>query len=102
MKAHFSSRFSAAVLFVALAAQAQTSSKPNEVSVDWNKTTLVSRSTPTLQVVVNPMLRPGSPIHDGAFDALKQLGADYVRYVPWLPYPRLAVAELEPPTPQST
>ena len=25
------------------------------------------------------------------------LQADYVRYVPWLPYPRLGVAELEPP-----
>jgi hypothetical protein len=24
-------------------------------------------------------------------------GADYVRYVPWLPYPKLGVAELEPP-----
>ena len=30
------------------------------------------------------------------FKALHDLGADYVRYVPWLPYPRLAVAELEP------
>ncbi len=28
---------------------------------------------------------------------MKRLGADYVRYVPWLPYPRLGVAELEPP-----
>ncbi len=28
--------------------------------------------------------------------ALRDLGADYVRYVPWLPYPRLAVPELEP------
>jgi hypothetical protein len=28
---------------------------------------------------------------------LRKLGADYVRYVPWLPYPKLAVAELEPP-----
>ena len=34
--------------------------------------------------------------------AVKELGADYVRYVPWLPYPKLAVAELEPPTPQTT
>lgn len=65
------------------------------ISVDWNKVLLISRSTPTLQVVVNPMLRRGSPIHDQSFAALKALGADYVRYVPWLPYPRLAVAELE-------
>ena len=83
-------------------AQVQTVSKPNEVTVDWNKTILVSRSTPTLQVVVNPMLRAGAPIHDAAFQAVKQLGADYVRYVPWLPYPRLAVAELEPPTKETT
>jgi Glycosyl hydrolases family 39 len=76
--------------------------KPNVVTIDWNKTIIVSKSTPTLQVVVNPMLRAGSPIHDGSFDALKKLGADYVRYVPWEPYPRLAVAELEPPTKSST
>jgi hypothetical protein len=83
-------------------AVAQTRSAPNSVTVDWNKTIIVSRSTPTLQVVVNPMLRSGSPMHDGAFQAVKQLGADYVRYVPWLPYPRLGVAELEPPTSEKT
>ena len=31
------------------------------------------------------------------FKSLHDLQADYVRYVPWLPYPRLGVAELEPP-----
>jgi hypothetical protein len=72
------------------------------VSVDWSKTVAVSKTVPTLQVVVNPMLRPGSPIHDGAFGALKELGADYVRFAPWFPYPRLAVAELEPPRDDKT
>lgn len=81
---------------------AQQSAKPSAISVDWNKTVIVSKSTPTLQVVTNPMLNPGSPIHDGAFAALKMLGADYVRFVPWLPYPKIAVAELQPPTPTST
>lgn len=75
---------------------------PDVVSIDWNQTIRVSRSTPTLQVVVNPMLERGSPIHDGSFAALKALGADYVRYVPWLPYPKLAVAELQPPTAEGT
>jgi hypothetical protein len=42
------------------------------------------------------MLRRSSPVHDAIFKALHDLGADYVRYVPWLPYPRLAVAEMEP------
>jgi hypothetical protein len=67
------------------------------VTVDWNKTIRTSKTTPTLQVVVNPPLRRGSRIHDRAFESLRALGCDYVRYVPWLPYPRLGVAELEPP-----
>lgn len=67
------------------------------LEIQWNKVTRVSKSTPTLQVVVNPPLRRGSAIHDNVFQALRDLQADYVRYVPWLPYPRLGVAELEPP-----
>jgi hypothetical protein len=79
--------------------QSQTpgSSEGVTLAVDWNKTIRVSNTTPTLQVVVNPPLRRGSPIHDRAFESLRALGCDYVRYVPWLPYPRLGVAELEPP-----
>ncbi len=92
----------AACCLTGLSAFAQTAGRPIEIKVDWNKVELVSKSTATLQVVVNPMLRQGSPIHDGSFAALKQLGANYVRYVPWEPYPRLAVAELEPPTPEKT
>ncbi|MFZ0304657.1 MAG: glycosyl hydrolase family 39 [Terracidiphilus sp.] len=72
------------------------------LTIHWDKITLVSKTTPTLQVVVNPPLRPGEPLGIAAYKALKELGADYVRYVPWLPYPRLAVAELEPPTPEKT
>jgi hypothetical protein len=52
--------------------------------------------------VVNPPLRPGQPLGAAAYQAVKDLGADYVRYVPWLPYPRMAVAELEPPTATKT
>lgn len=77
-------------------AMAQMPASITKVTVDWDKST-VSKSTPTLQVVVNPMLLRGAPMHDGSFAALHSLGADYVRYVPWLPYPRQAVAELAPP-----
>lgn len=73
-----------------------------KLTVQWDKVTVVSRSTPTLQVVVNPPLRPGQPLGAAAYKAVKELGAEYVRYVPWLPYPRLAVAELEPPTAAKT
>jgi hypothetical protein len=84
------------VALVCLAARAQEN-PPAEVTVDWSKTIALSKSTPTLQVVVNPQLLRGALMHDGAFKALHELGADYVRYVPWLPYPRQAVAELSAP-----
>jgi hypothetical protein len=79
---------------------AQTSSAQDQspkVAAHWDKVTGVSRTTATLQVVVNPPLRRGSPIHDNAFKSLRDIQADYVRYVPWLPYPKLGIAELEPP-----
>jgi hypothetical protein len=67
------------------------------ISINWNNIVMVSKTSSTLQVVVNPMLRRNSLIHTGSFNALKQLGADYVRFVPWFPYPHMAVAELKPP-----
>lgn len=67
------------------------------LDVKWDNIVMVSKSTPTLQVVGNPMLRRGAAMHDGSFNALKDLGADYVRYVPWFPYPKLVVAELDAP-----
>jgi len=100
---HASCRLQRAVLAVLIAisgaafAQEAAKDKPTEVVVHWDKVTRVSQTTPTLQVVVNPPLERGTPIHDGAFKSLHDLGADYVRYVPWLPYPKLGVAELDPP-----
>ena len=79
------------VLSAALCAWAQ------KVEVNWEQVERISKTRATLQVVVNPPLRRGPTIHDRVFQELRQLGADYVRYVPWLPYPRLGVAELEPP-----
>ncbi len=68
-----------------------------DVKISWDKVQRVSKATATLQVVVNPPLRRGSAIHDRVYSELKNLGADYVRYVPWLPYPRLGIAELRAP-----
>ena len=72
------------------------------LNVQWKNHIMVSKSTAALQVVGNPMLRKGAAMHDGSFGALKDLNADFVRYVPWFPYPRLAVAELEPPADKKT
>lgn len=76
---------------------AATQDQSVTVSAQWDKVIRISQTTPTLQVVVNPPLQRGTPVHDNAFKALHDLGADFVRYVPWLPYPKLGVAELEPP-----
>jgi hypothetical protein len=86
-----------AFVFVCVASHARAQDAPLRFDVRWDKVTSVSQTTPTLQVVVNPPLRRGTPVHDNAFQALRDLAADYVRYVPWLPYPRLGVAELAPP-----
>lgn len=60
--------------------------------------TTVSKTTATLQVVTNPVLdKRISPIANVLFHNLHQLQADFVRYVPWFPYPRQGVAELDPP-----
>jgi hypothetical protein len=90
-------------LFIALslASFAPAQQSPT-IKIDWEKVTVISKTTPTLQVVVNPQLRPGEPLGIASYKAIKDLAADYVRYVPWLPYPRLAVAELEPPSPGKT
>jgi len=87
----------ATALLAALTPTYSLAQAPSKVQIDWEKVQEVSKTSPTLQVVVNPPLRRGSPIHDKVFQDLKDLGADDVRYVPWLPYPRLGVAELEPP-----
>ncbi len=88
-------------------AVAQIPPGPLKITVDWNAgvnggAPLPLKTTPTLQVVVNPLLRRGSPIHDAAWKSLADLGAEDVRFVPWHPYPRLVVAELSEPTAHST
>jgi hypothetical protein len=83
-----------ALIPAAYGIEAQSQDKQQKIDIDWSKTVMVSKSTPKLQVVTNPMLNPGSAIRDGSFTALKTPGAAYVRYVPWLPYPNIAVAEL--------
>ena len=51
------------------------------LTVQWNKVVRESRTTATLQVVVNPPLRPGSKIHDRTYEELRKLGADVLHPV---------------------
>ena len=68
------------------------------VLLDWTSSLRNLQTQPTLQVVVNPLLLRHVPQSKAVFESLALLGASTVRFVPWLPYPRLAVAELEPPS----
>ncbi len=97
MLSFFRYQVSTVLLCLACLKLAAAQDQTVKVDVHWDKVVRVSQTTPTLQVVVNPPLRRGTPVHDNAHKALRDLGADYVRYVPWLPYPKLGVAELEPP-----
>jgi len=89
-------------LFILSILSVRIQAQKSTVTINWDKIFSVSKTTPTLQVVVNPMLKRGSSMHDGTFEALKNLGADYVRFVPWFPYPHMAVAELKAPTKNKT
>jgi hypothetical protein len=73
-----------------------------KLTINWNKTLVESKSTPTFQIVVNPPLRHGEALSTASYQAVKNIGADYVRYQLWMAYPKLGVAELEPPTSQKT
>src|SRR5271169_5740435 len=88
-------------LFVMVASGSLLAQAVPSVVVDWEKKT-PNRTVPTLEAVVNPMLRRGSPIHDASLEALRKLGPDYVRYAFWYPYPKLSVAELQPPDAKQT
>ena len=75
---------------------------PLHFSVDWSKTVVRSKTAPTLMMEVHPLLRTGHPLHDAAFSAIRELGAQYVRYHAQSFWPRLVVAELEQPTKDKT
>ncbi len=74
-------------------------SDPIVIDVSWSTHDYNLHTIPTLQVVTNPLLsRQFSPVHKQIFASLKQLNAQYIRYAVWFPYPKLAVAELDPPS----
>ena len=68
------------------------------VEVDWSAVVRVSRTTSTLQMVMNPLVSRASPVHDVVYAQLAALNSSYSRFQAWFPYPRLSVAELFPPS----
>jgi hypothetical protein len=72
------------------------------VHVDWDTVTATSRTTLTTHVWTAPPLRRGSAIHDRAFQAVRDLDADLVRFLPWFSHPWVSVPALTPPTATET
>lgn len=79
-------------------------SPPIHVPVDlqWDAPVRTSRTTLTTHAWTAPPLRPTSPIHDRAFEALRDLKADYARFLPFWTHPHLSIPALHPPTETET
>ncbi|HWB94589.1 MAG TPA: hypothetical protein VG605_22190, partial [Puia sp.] len=68
-----------AMLLITVTCSLPAQQAPDTVTIQWDKTQLISKTALTLQVVVNPPLRRGSDLHDSIFAALQTLECDYVR-----------------------
>lgn len=94
----FRTRCAAALLVLVAGPAVADGTTPAAIAPDWGKIVGVSRANASIEVCVEPPLRRGHPIHDRLFGALRELGADYAHFQPWNVFPRLAVAELAPPS----
>lgn len=72
------------------------------VTPDWHTPLRTSRTTLTTHLWTAPPLRRGTPTHENAFAALRDLKADYARFLPYWTHPRLSVPQLHPPTDTNT
>ena len=68
--------------------------------VDWSSPPVrVASTAATVEVDVMPFLArtpEGGPF-TSYYESLSNLGAEFVRYAPWFPYPYVVVTELDPP-----
>ena len=84
-----------AILFLSLLS---LTAADNSITPNWSNVTFTSKTTPTLQMVLNPLVTRASPIHDTVYHTLRQIRPRYARYQSWFPYPKLAVPEIDPPS----
>jgi hypothetical protein len=73
---------------------------PIHTTIDWGaKPARVASTAATVEVDVMPFLartEEGGPFNS-YYEALANLGAEFVRFAPWFPYPYVVVTELDPP-----
>ena len=89
------------LLSAALAPALAQSGGVAQINIAWDDIIRPLKTVTGFQTVVNPVTSRESPYHDQVYDKIAMLGAPYQRYVPWLPYPRMGIAELEPPSTNS-
>lgn len=89
------------LFFLALSGTRIAAQQSAIIAVDWSSIVRPLITVVAFQTVVNPATCRESPYHAAVFDKIAHLGAPFQRYVPWLPYPRLGIVELEPPSTNS-
>jgi hypothetical protein len=72
------------------------------VSISWEKVITKSKTSLSIQVCPEPPMRRGHPASKNIYNALRDIKINYARLQPWYPFPRLSVAELEPPKESKT
>ena len=81
-----------------LSLPALTAADGPTITANWSNRTFTSKTTPTLQMVLNPLVSRASPIHDEVYRTLHTIRPSYARYQSWFPYPKMAVPEIDPPS----
>ena len=77
----------------------KTNDDPIVITVDWSTNEYLLHTIPTFQIVTNPLVsRQFSPVSKAIFDRIRELNAEYARFAVWFPYPKIAVAEWDPPS----
>ncbi len=80
-------------------AEIDNNADPIIIQVNWTAHDYNLHTVPTFQLVTNPLVsRQFSPVSQEIFANIKQLNAEYARFAVWFPYPKIAVAELDPPS----
>merc|ERR1719272_82213 len=75
-----------------------SSPAPTTVTIAWDAVKVRTSTAATIEVDVMPFLGRtdfGGPFN-AYYESLENLGAEYVRYAPWFPNPRVVVPELVP------
>jgi hypothetical protein len=93
--------FIGTVMLVAALGAACTATAADIVP-NWGEPTSVVKTALAMEVCVEPPMRREKSTHDGLYGTLADLKGDFSRLAFWFPYPRMAVAELEPPTTEKT